>query len=668
MKNNFIKGICVEFTEDVPEDKVLFWHYPFRHFMNKIDEILSAMKEASLNALFIHFMFCIDDEKIIRLRNENADFKKLFNKCAEYGIMPVVKIMNEHRSTTQIDNLDNFFERYKKITKFILDQDVNKKVTFITIGNETGLLRKYCNCKEYWREYINWLHTDYPYIKVSTSQYVEDIYSSQYNIGDLVDVIGVNFYPGTGYEKDCPTVSEMVESFLTEKYIKSVDEYCSNHNKKFIITECGCSCWDRQCAEPENGNSQILWFKKRKNNNVTRNYAQAACISSQIYKNCIGLALTGLGGNYDSLFLPSSFQLRDNLNRDAKGIEMIKEAYNNQELVYKHKSLYKPLDYIKPFDETEGEYFKLMTVDIPVDYVNSDIIASFDVFDNEIGGTNKSKKWDLTINISTANKNNFKKYGGIQVKLQGENRRCIATQEIITKTKGKRVECDVYTQKYGSKHDYCFELDNIKYYRFNIYIKINPGTFLFIKNKFLNTDMNKNDYKIHNLTYCVNDIITDKVINTFVSYKNTNFIEYKKNEIDNGINSLKLFTIDLNFDDVCYNEFRGVFDLSINYPAESKNKFINSSIKFEISGVNNYAKEVWFDAAILNKVNHISESLAFVRVDNTLEVWVKSCYPAKIRLKAEICDNLSSNVFILPINDEYTKKEFDKKCFDFKKI
>lgn len=340
--NDFIKGISVEFADkplDAEESEYAFWEWPIDKFCNRLEEFASELHEAGITHIFIHFWIRIDDEanmkdgtdNNIRLQNDGYDFGKLFDKCSKLKLEPVVKIMIDHKNNNDLTtpkNTERYFRQYTEITKKILDCDTNNNVKLITIANETGLIRDYANCREYWEEYIAWLRKDYPRLSISMSQFLGDINAGTCNIVDLVDIIGVNYYPSVTVDKPCPSVDDVLKEYYTDD-LYALQEYCKNNNKKFMITESGCSCWEYQMQKPEKGNSMRTHHNTDLNKDVTANYVTAACIATSTLKDCCGYAILGLGGNYDPFNYNVEYQLDNPIERYQKGIDSIRKVWGD---------------------------------------------------------------------------------------------------------------------------------------------------------------------------------------------------------------------------------------------------------------------------------------------------------------------------------------------------
>ena len=303
--------------------------------MNRADEYLSDLKEIGITHLFIHFWFrsYYDENNILRLRlqNEGFDFNLLFEKCNEYNIKPVIKIMTDHKDeydTKELNNSSIYFEDYKKLTKEILDYDKNNLVELITIANENGLTRKDLGYREFWKDYIEWLRKDYPRLKISMSDFIGDIRTGKCDILDLLDIIGVNYYPKINSKSEYPSIKEVLRDFYTDD-IYALQEYCKNNDKQFIITESGCSNWNYQYLEPEKGDSMQNYYNVGYNMNVGGNYDTGICIATSCLKHCIGYSILGLGGNYDPFYITQNFQLDKPLKRNYKNIFNINEIWGD---------------------------------------------------------------------------------------------------------------------------------------------------------------------------------------------------------------------------------------------------------------------------------------------------------------------------------------------------
>lgn len=337
--DNFIKGISLEFADkpiDTKEEEYDFWEWSINKFMNRADEYFSDLKRIGFTHIFIHFWFRVyydeNSNLHLRLQNEGFDFNKLFKKCNEYNLKPVIKIMLEHKNnydTRELDNPKLYFQEYKELTKKILDYDNDNLVELITIANETELLRSNLGYRDYWKEYIEWLRKDYPRLKISMSHFIGDINSGKCDILDLVDIIGVNYYPSINSKNNYPSVNEVLKDFYT-KDIYALQEYCKYNNKSFIITESGCSNWNYQYKEPEQGDSMQNYYNTGYNMKVSGNYDTGVCIATSCLEYCDGCCILGLGGNYDPFYETQSYQLDKSLKRNYENIFKISDIWGEK--------------------------------------------------------------------------------------------------------------------------------------------------------------------------------------------------------------------------------------------------------------------------------------------------------------------------------------------------
>lgn len=337
----FIKGMDIEFADVkayTPKEKVAFWQWEVNQFFNRSEEILGKIKEVGFTHVFYHFWFRQDKElnkekkdgrtNHLRLQNIEYDrFPLLIKKTVEMGLKPCIKLMIDHENdndATLPDHPDEYFAEYTNITKTILSYDINKDVDIITIANETGLIRNYAQCRKYWEKYIEMLRRDYPYLTISTSHFYQDFDDGICNIADLIDIIGVNYYPHVELDKKCPSVEEALAYFYQDE-IYGIQQYCKEHNKKFIITECGASCWNYQMQEPELGNSMQIYYNKGMNWEVPVNYAVAGFRAAMNMDYCQGLNLM-LGGNYCALIINQSFLLYNNITFNPYGLRELSKV------------------------------------------------------------------------------------------------------------------------------------------------------------------------------------------------------------------------------------------------------------------------------------------------------------------------------------------------------
>ena len=341
--NEFIKGMDIEFADMIAGTELTekdFWKWDVLQFYKRSDEILNKLKEIGFTHIFYHFWFRQETDENgnytnhFRLQNSEfgekdkyeGNFTELFRKTKKLGLKPCIKLMIDHANNNDIStpkNPDNYFSEYSNITKQILSYDEDKIIDIITIANETALIRNYAKCRKYWEEYIAMLRKDYPYLTISTSHFFQDFNDGICNIADLIDIIGINYYPHVMLNKACPSIEEAM-AFFYQNEIYGIQQYCKEHNKKFIITECGCSCWNYQMQEPELGNSMQNYYNTGINWKIPVNYAVAGFRSAINMDYCQGLNLM-LGGNYCAVIINKSFTLYKDIEYNIYGLKKLSE-------------------------------------------------------------------------------------------------------------------------------------------------------------------------------------------------------------------------------------------------------------------------------------------------------------------------------------------------------
>lgn len=327
LEDGFIKGSSLEFGVPLKIDNTYSRNYIYsmEDFLN--DEfILPRIRGAGITHLFLHLYFYDDENNRNHLTlkshgeqndenvNSNLDWeddflekwRDIIIKVKNSEIVPVIKIMNDNYEFDSLliaENADIFFEDYLRLTKKILEQDKDTHyIEILTIANETHLIRDYMGLKQYWEDYIKAVKEERADIKISMSQFAGDIVNGVCDIVDLVDIIGINYYPAVP-GVIIPGVEDVISNIYNND-IYVIQEYCRMHNVKFMITEYGCSCWRGQAREPEQGNSMALYNNEdieMHNYLVQASYLQGGCIGFPLIKECIGLSILGLGkgSNYD---------------------------------------------------------------------------------------------------------------------------------------------------------------------------------------------------------------------------------------------------------------------------------------------------------------------------------------------------------------------------------
>lgn len=366
--DNYIKGVCFEFTnkDDILNEEELNFlkeecilksdmteynkaleevdyyklHGIFLDNFLKRDDIFSRWRDCGVNHLLLHVKIeenkripgSITSQKFTSLECDNTEeyyLTALFKKCHDYNITPAIKLMIDGRLNIDFVNKNKelFFSQYKNIIKYLFICDIDKYIDLITIGNETHLIRKYANLKSYWKDVIDMIHESFPKVKVSASQFCVDMSTGEYDIADILDIVGINRYPKNTNWPDTPTYEEMLPEMYNDADIYNTQEFCKNNNTTFMITECGVSHWSGQCREPEMGNSMINFYNKGYDYIMQAAYIKSSLIASENMDYCVGHCIL-CGVDYDPIFkYDFNYPLKGAITDNFYGFEAIKSVW-----------------------------------------------------------------------------------------------------------------------------------------------------------------------------------------------------------------------------------------------------------------------------------------------------------------------------------------------------
>ncbi|SFU33050.1 hypothetical protein SAMN04487886_100815 [Clostridium sp. DSM 8431] len=306
----------------------------------KRDDIFVRWRDCGINHMFIHIKIKdngrvpgnLINQKLTSYDCDNSEeyyFSYLLEKCHEYNIKPCIKFMTDSSITIDYvkNNTDRFFFQFKGIIRYLFSCDSNKYIDMITLANETNIIRKFAQLKSYWKDVIDMIHTSYKGVKVSASQFCSDISTGEYDIADLLDIVGINRYPKNKNWPDSPSCEEILPYMYNDADIYHVQQFCKNNNKFFMISECGVSHWGGQCREPEMGNSMTNFYGKGYDYKMQAAYTKAAIIASKEMDYCVGHVII-CGADYDPIFKfnynnPITGVIADN----SYGFEAIKSVW-----------------------------------------------------------------------------------------------------------------------------------------------------------------------------------------------------------------------------------------------------------------------------------------------------------------------------------------------------
>ena len=216
---------------------------------------------------------------------------------------------------------------------------------------------------------------------------------------------------------------------------------------------------------------------------------------------------------------------------------MLEEFCGDNLTVYNHNNVGNPHEQyvtnsseiaIRPYDFTIGNYFKLLTVLLDKNELNnnSQFVISFDVYETCKCRVEDDNRWELLFKIGNAspeiNNDNY----GLQVKLFGKEKRCIAIIDKVNVEEDNRVDN-------GDNHN--IEKVTKEKIRCELYVLI-KNDMRFIK-RFLSTNIENKYYAIYNMTHSLaKNAINERLTIEEIEFYKDKLVSTKKDIIENEKN------------------------------------------------------------------------------------------------------------------------------------
>ena len=216
---------------------------------------------------------------------------------------------------------------------------------------------------------------------------------------------------------------------------------------------------------------------------------------------------------------------------------MLEEFCGDNLTVYNHNNVGNPHEQyvtnsseiaIRPYDFTTGNYFKLLTVLLDKNELNnnSQFVISFDVYETCKCRVEDDNRWELLFKIGNAspeiNNDNY----GLQVKLFGKEKRCIAIIDKVNVEEDNRVDN-------GDNHN--IEKVTKEKIRCELYVLI-KNDMRFIK-RFLSTNIENKYYAIYNMTHSLaKNAINERLTIEEIEFYKDKLVSTKKDIIENEKN------------------------------------------------------------------------------------------------------------------------------------
>ena len=372
---------------------------------------------------------------------------------------------------------------------------------------------------------------------------------------------------------------------------------------------------------------------------------------------------------------------------------------------------------IRPYDISTENYFKLCTVLLDKNELdnNNQFMIGFDVYEMCGCRVENDDKWELLLKVGNSkpvlNDNNY----GLQIKLKGKEKRCIAIiDKVVINEEVRKEDGDLHS----------IETAEVEKIRCELFIEI-QNEIRFIK-RFLNTNIDNKYFTIYNRTHSIEKQIIDeklteeeiqfykdKLVNTEkriklneeekenieIQYrddikklqqnriwnqnsrisleKEKKYCEHIISISNNEENLVKSKIISRTDDGIIhYNipkaddgiryiklfdidmssefNYNGIFEMFINY----SNEFIhygNKYIKFIINAYGDRNGNSYFNIEAINKLNINNDDLFVLKNDNKYSIFFKDLYPSNISIKSIINNDYDYRIFSLPVIDEFTK-------------
>lgn len=590
----------------------------------------------------------------------------------------IKKVINNRIDSYVNKVRSEFMKEYKQLLDNIVDIS---STDFVMIANESTMTRIDNPMVSYMRDICIDLKRrgkkDNESDRIVTASFLSsDIAYGNNCLGDLIDIIGINYYPSvrTGA---VPTIVETIQS-ISVSVLEEIRKYCSIYNKKFIISEYGCCPFEYQAFNPWKGYSEYLKTienlkkqglsedevmdkaRKTRNENVRANYVKGGCLAFQLIKECCGLILWTL---YDqdmySWINSKERSIYENINwKDPEASEL---AYNAVKSVWENDNSYKIAEYYKntailsvnhndkgnphsqyignsntstisPNNYNYKKYYKLMSVTInrekDLSIPNFTFQAEFDVFENTVASTGKGNRWAISLKLGTENNRYFAFDNNISYRLMGKEGRAILTYDIKD--------------------------ENAIYY--NLYISLIDNMYINVAKVFLKTTLPEENVTIYDRAYTIDEITDtgkDKMVFSRYLYNGIDY-PWRHTEYANIPRYIEFIKFNLNI----RGGYCGVWevildtgDAAYDPSVQSKNWF--KYLKFLIY-ISNDLERYTINLKPIDSLNFNNDDLILCEEeDNKYILYCKIDYFTNITIKPAIENLTSPHYEFIECNNSY---------------
>ena len=231
----------------------------------------------------------IFDGTTFSLRISNNILKQASDLLKSNNIKVGLKLQDSGISNINDATIENWFSEKTRIIKELCELI---QPTSINVANEILEVTSNKNYRSKWENMISSIKDSYPDVKLSVHTFFSEFYNGTIIIADLVDYLGVNYYPYTT-NNAVPTSEEVKKAIYKPingvYFIDTMDYYCKKYNKKFIISEWGTASFEYQCKNPST--DYLAQSQKVINPNVQRIFISEACRLFPYMENCKGMYL-----------------------------------------------------------------------------------------------------------------------------------------------------------------------------------------------------------------------------------------------------------------------------------------------------------------------------------------------------------------------------------------
>lgn len=206
------------------------------------------------------------------------------------GIEVGVKVQDSGKHNITTNNYNVWFSEKTEMLKRVCSAIGNP--TQVNVANENTFVTSNLDYRSNWESLISELRALFPNTLLSIHTYFSEFYNGTIVIADLLDLLGVNYYPYTS-DNAVPTSEEVKKAIYKPingvPFFDTMQEYCKKYGNEFIISEWGTSSFEYQCKNP--ATDWIPQSDKILNPNVQAIFMSEACRLFPYIDNCYGMYL-----------------------------------------------------------------------------------------------------------------------------------------------------------------------------------------------------------------------------------------------------------------------------------------------------------------------------------------------------------------------------------------